>query len=94
MNVNLPNIKTKALNGLNSIGTTAYTIKDKAIDLSKQAKDKVVSSDMFIKASNTLKDHGVEKKTLVGGAVLVCALALAAKTVKGVAHKIKEMKAK
>ncbi len=94
MNIDFPKIKSNAINGLNSVGNAAYAAKDKAVDFAHQAKDKIASSDAFIKLNDTLKANGIEKKTVVGGAVLVCALALAGKTVKGIANKIKEMKTK
>lgn len=94
MNINFSNVKTNAINTLNSIGATAYTVKDKAADFASQAKSKIATNDTFVKLGDTLKANGVEKKTVVGGAVLLCALALAGKTVKGVLNKVKEMKAK
>ena len=94
MNVNLSNIKSKAINGLNSVGSTAYTIKDKAVDFAHQAKNKIASSDVFTRVNDGLKSHGIEKKTLVGGAVIGCALILAGKSIKSIVNKIKDIKTK
>ena len=94
MNIDFPSIKTKAISGLNSIGSTAYNIKDRAFSVAFQAKNRITSSDVFTKMNDGLKSHGIEKKTLVGAAVLVCTLALAGKTIKGVINKVKEIKTK
>ncbi len=94
MNVNFSNIKTGAINGLNSIGTAAYDVGNRALGYAQVAKDTVLKNDKFVSLKNKLSSQGVEKKTVLGGAVLLCALGLALKCVKGMVNKVKEIRTK
>ncbi len=81
------NTSSKILNGLNEIGDkVTSSVKSTKVFLENK-KDTFVKSDTYKNLSSK-----VDKKTVVGAGIVVAALILAAKCLKGVFNRVSEFK--